>query len=88
MVINFRARASYDAAQITFRTVVNLDAYRSSDTRVKKAVIGASVDDRFEPWTRGVIMDDLDRQYPAPDPCLLWNAAVAKRKRFVRYTQR
>src|SRR5687768_8426175 len=67
---------------------MNLDPHRGSDTRVKKAVIGTSIDDRFEPWTLGVVVDDLDRQDRAPDTGLLWNAPVAKREGFVRYAQR
>ena len=88
MVINFRPRTRYYAAQVALGAIVDFDSYRSANACVKEAIIRPGIYDRFESFAGRVIVDDLNRQYGAPDSRLVWHASIAYGKGFVAYAQR
>lgn len=79
-IVNLAAGAWNDTAQRAFRTVHNLHPDRCADVRVKQTVVRAGVENRLETLAGGVIVDDLNRKYRAPNQGLLWDARITEGK--------
>ena len=78
VIVNLAAGPWNDTAQRAFRTVHNLHPDRCADVRVKQTVVRAGVENRFEPLAGGMIVDDLNRKYRAPNQGLLGTPGLRK----------
>ncbi len=80
VMVNLTAGPWDDTTQRALRTVRNFHPDRCADVRVKQTVVRAGVEDRFETLAGGMIVDDLNRKYRAPNQGLLWDTRITEGK--------
>lgn len=80
VVINLGPGAGDHATQITLRAILNFYSYLLANPRLKEAVIGAAIHNRFKSLADGVAVNDFDGKYWPPNKLLLGNASITERK--------